>query len=168
MLTTALLGLHLLLVQLHGMSVPPAIEQSAHRQGRRLRSMPFVPHFLLRELFGWTVALALLAGLSAFYPWELGHKADPFGPAPAGIRPEWYFLWAFQLFKYMPASVLGVEGERLAVLALSAGAVAIMLLPFVSGRTERGQRLVRWVGGVALLLMAVMTGLAYLEGGAEP
>jgi quinol-cytochrome oxidoreductase complex cytochrome b subunit len=130
--------------------------------------MPFAPHFLLRELFGWTVALALLAGLSAFYPWELGAKADPFGPAPAGIRPEWYFLWAFQTLKYVPASVLGMEGEQLAVLALAAGAAVVAALPFLPGRSERAQRVIRWMAVLALLVMATMTALAYLDGGSEP
>jgi cytochrome b6 len=167
MMTTALLGLHLLLVQLHGMSVPPSVEGAAQRETRTVPSMPFVPHFLLRELFVWTVALALLAGLSAFFPWELGRKADPFGPAPAGIRPEWYFLWAFQILRYVPATLLGLEGERLAVVAMGAGAALVGLLPFVTGHTARSQRVVRWLGAAALLMMAVLTGLAYLGGG-EP
>ena len=165
MFATALLVVHLLLVQAHGMSVPPSVERMAGSDGRGIRSMPFVPHFLLRELFGWTVALALLAGLSAFYPWELGAKADPFAPAPSGIRPEWYFLWFFQTLKYIPSTVLGVEGERLAVLALGIGGAVILFLPFLVGRADRAQRVIRWVGVGALLFAAAMTGLAFLDGG---
>jgi quinol-cytochrome oxidoreductase complex cytochrome b subunit len=45
-LSTALLGLHLLLVQLHGMSRPPALQAEA----RTPRAMSFFPHFALREL----------------------------------------------------------------------------------------------------------------------
>ena len=166
MLATALLLVHLLLVQAHGMSVPPAVERAARIEGRGIRSMPFVPHFLLRELFGWTVALALLAGLSAFYPWELGAKADPFAPAPAGIRPEWYFLWVFQTLKYIPSTVLGVDGELLAVLALGIGGGVVLLLPFLAGQADWAQRVIRWVGVGALLFMAAMTGLAFFGGGA--
>jgi cytochrome b6 len=92
MIATVLIVVHLLLVQAHGMSVPPSVEQHAIRTGGPVPSLPFVPHFVLRELFGWTLALVLLAALAAYYPWELGVKADPFAPAPAGIRPEWYFL----------------------------------------------------------------------------
>ena len=65
--------------------------------------MPFFPHYILRDVLAWYVALALLAALAAFYPWELGKKADPFAAVPAGIRPEWYFLWMFQALKYAPA-----------------------------------------------------------------
>ena len=111
-ITTALLGLHLVLVQYHGMSVPPSRRSAREaRPASPCRRMPFAPHFVLRDLFGWTVALALLAALSAFLPWELGTKADPFAAAPAGIRPEWYFLWMFQALKYVPATSSGIEGE---------------------------------------------------------
>ena len=74
-----------LLVQRHGMSVPPSIEEEVKASGRPAKGLPFLPHFVLRDLFGWTLALALLAALSAFFPWELGTKADLFAPAPAGI-----------------------------------------------------------------------------------
>jgi cytochrome b6 len=168
MLATALLALHLLLVQAHGMSVPPSVERDAARGGRAVRSMPFVPHFLLRELFVWTVALALLGGLSAFYPWELGAKADPFAPAPAGIRPEWYFLWVFQVLKYVPATVAGVDGELLVVLALSLAGLVVLLLPFLAARTPGALVMIRWGGVGALLFMIVMTGLAILSPAAQP
>jgi cytochrome b6 len=40
--------------------------------------------------------------------WELGHKADPFAPAYPGIKPEWYFLWEYQLLKEFPPHLLWV------------------------------------------------------------
>ena len=122
--------------------------------------MPFLPHFILRDLFAWTVVLALLAAVSTFFPWELGVKADAFAPAPAGIRPEWYFLWAFETLKYVPPTVAGISGEFLAVAAMSAGAAGVLLLPFLAGRTPRTHRVVLWLGVGALAFMTVMTGLA--------
>jgi len=163
-ITTALLGLHLLLVQYHGMSVPPSVEERAKRENRPVPTMPFVPHFALRDLFGWTVALALLAGLSAFLPWELGHKADPFASAPAGIAPEWYFLWTFQALKYMPAHVLGIDGELIAIGAMSLGAMALVLLPFIDRNTARSRTIVTWAAIAAIAFMTTMTVLA-LTGG---
>jgi quinol-cytochrome oxidoreductase complex cytochrome b subunit len=126
--------------------------------------LPFVPHFVMREAFGWTLALALLAGLSAFYPWELGVKADPFAPAPAGIRPEWYFLWMFQALKYFPAHILGIEGEVVALGAIGLLAVAGFTVPFWA-TTRRSRAVARWGGVAALIMMAVLTLLAY--GGGE-
>src|SRR5512147_945309 len=59
-ITTVILGLHLVLVQQKGMSVPLSLEREKHR------SMKFVPDFLLRDMVGWLVAVALLAALAAF------------------------------------------------------------------------------------------------------
>jgi cytochrome b6 len=159
-IATALIGLHLLLVQYHGMSVPPSVEEKSKREGRPVPAMPFVPHFALRDLFGWTVALALLAGLSAYLPWELGHKADPFASAPAGIQPEWYFLWTFQALKYVPAHILGIEGELVAIIVMGLGAVALVLLPFLDANTRRSHRVVTWLAIAALVFMVAMTLLA--------
>jgi cytochrome b6 len=163
MIATVLIIVHLWLVQSHGMSVPPRVEADAQREGGRIRVLPFVPHFVLREAFGWTVALALLAGLSAFYPWELGVKADPFAPAPAGIRPEWYFLWMFQALKYFPATIFGIEGELVVLAGLGAGAVLALLVPFWA-TSERAQSVARWAGVAALVVIALLTALA-LAGG---
>lgn len=159
-LATALVGLHLLLVQRHGMSVPPSIERRVVADPRAVRAMPFLPHFLLRDLFAWTAVLALLAGLSTFYPWELGTKADPFAPAPAGIRPEWYFLWAFETLKHVPATVAGINGEFIAVAAMTIAAMGALLLPFLARQTPRARRVIICVGAAALGFMTVMTGLA--------
>ncbi|MCK5483522.1 MAG: cytochrome b N-terminal domain-containing protein, partial [Gemmatimonadetes bacterium] len=80
-----LIGLHLFLVQRHGMSVPPDVERDGSTRG----AMKFVPNFILRDAVGWLVALAVLGALAAFFPAHLGDKADSFAPAPVGIKPEW-------------------------------------------------------------------------------
>jgi cytochrome b6 len=159
-LATGLLVLHLLLVQVHGMSLPPSVERQHREGGQRIGSIPFFPHFVLRDLFAWTVALACLAGLSAFYPWELGAKANPFAPAPAGIRPEWYFLWMFESLQYVPASIAGVSGELLVVAAVVLGGAALFVLPLMVGENAQLQRLVRYVTTAVLLFMTLMTILA--------
>jgi len=159
-IATLLVGLHVLLVQRHGMSVPPSVERRGETDPRSRRTIPFLPHFLLRDLFAWTLVLALLAALSTFLPWELGRKADLFAPAPAGIRPEWYFLWAFQTLKYIPPTVAGINGELLAVMVMGAAAVGAALLPFFGGQTPRSRGVAAWIGVLALTFMALMTWLA--------
>lgn len=163
-ITTVLLGLHLILVQYHGMSVPPSVEAEAARAGRPTPAMPFVPHFALRDLFGWTVALALLAGLSAYLPWELGTRADLFAAAPAGIQPEWYFLWTFQALKVVPGHVFGIEGELVAIGVLSIGAIGIVVLPFLDPDTARARTVVNWLASVAVVFMVAMTLWALMGG----
>jgi len=154
---TALIALHLFLVQRHGMSVPPSVEDESRRSGRPVASMPFWPHFVLHDLFGWTVALTLLAALSAYYPFELGLKADPFAPAPAGIRPEWYFLWIFQTLKYMPPSLFGLNGELVVIGVIGAAALVLLVFPFVLSERVRTFRIVSGMAVLALVYMTLMT-----------
>jgi cytochrome b6 len=163
-IATLLIAFHLLLVQRHGISVPPSIAQRERERPGTTRSIPFLPHFLLRDLFAWTIVVALLAALSTFYPWELGQKADPFAPAPAGIRPEWYFLWTFQTLKYVPATIGGINGELLAVAAITTGAAVLAVLPLVVRENDRSRRVVAWLGALVVIFMSGMTWLA-LRGG---
>lgn len=154
-----LLALHLYLVQRHGMSVPPDVE----REGGARRTIPFFPNFLLRDLVGWLSALAILAALAAYFPAELGEKADPFAPAPAGIKPEWYFMFMFQTLKYLPSHVLGIEGEALGVLGFGLAALFLFALPFVDRKGRRGEwsPLFTWLGIATLAYMILLTLLGY-------
>ena len=137
-MTTALVALHLLFVQRQGMSVPLSIERKL-KPGERLPQMRFFPNYILRDVLAWYVVLAVLAALAAFYPWELGTKADPFAVVPPGIRPEWYFLAMFHTLKLLPSHVLGMEGEQLGVVAFGMAAVFLILVPFLDRRASRGE-----------------------------
>jgi len=158
-LATVFLGLHVYLVQRHGMSVPPSVEDS----GAPPRTMKFVPHFLLRDAVGWLAALGALALLAALFPWELGEKADPYAPAPAGIKPEWYFGWMFQTLRMIPARVLGIEGELLGILGIGAAGVVWALIPFLDDPRGRGARARLWtaVGMLAVTYVVLFTLLMY-------
>jgi cytochrome b6 len=161
-LTTVVLAAHLLLVQKHGMSVP----ESEAGAGRPPRSLPFFPNFLLRDALGGCAALGVLAALAALFPWDLGEKADPFAPAPAGIRPEWYFAWMFQTLKWLPAHVLGIEGELVGLLAFAVGAVVLVVVPFLDGGGDRRRsRTLTVLGWLAVAYVAVATAFVYLKHG---
>ena len=161
MATAVLLAIHLILVQTQGMSRPPSAEASESPP----RDMPFVPHFLLRDLLGWLVILGVLVLLAAFFPWELGVKADPFAPTPAGIQPEWYFLFAFEFLKLMPSKVLFFEGEFLVVALMGLAGVFWFLVPFLDRRSARGERspLFTWIGILAILFFVGLTLLGWLH-----
>lgn len=156
-ITTLVLAAHLLLIQIHGMSVPVGLAHSWSG-----RTMKFIPHFLLRDILGWLIALAVLAALAALFPWELGEKADPFAPAPAGIRPEWYFLFMFQTLKYLPSHILSIEGETVGVVAFLLGALFWLLVPFLDRQSAQEKRspLFTAIGVAVILYMAAMTFLA--------
>ncbi|MCK6480517.1 MAG: cytochrome b N-terminal domain-containing protein [Planctomycetaceae bacterium] len=151
-LLVTVLGLHLAFIQAQGMSVPIAVKAKP-------RPLPFFPNFVAREALAWVLALALLASLAAFFPAELGTKADPFAAAPDGLKPEWYFLFAFQTLKLLPATVMGIEGEALGVFALSLAGLLWVLVPFLDRRSARGEKspLFTALGVVALVFFVGMT-----------
>ena len=159
-LTTVVLGVHLLLVQIQGMSVPPSQRKTAERRA----PMKFVPDFLLRDLFGWTLALALLATLAALFPWELGEKADPFAPAFADIRPEWYFMFMFETLKLVPGGeILGVEYEAIPILLFGLLGLAILLVPFLDRSSRKDDRVsvFTWLGIALLIDVTGLTAWGY-------
>jgi cytochrome b6 len=160
-LATLLLAIHLLLVQQLGMSVPPSVECAIAEGRAAARSIPFFPNFLLRDIIGWYAALGALGALAAIFPWELGVKADPFAPAPAGIRPEWYFLFMFQTLKYLPAKVLFVDGELLGLFGFSAAALVWVAVPFLDRRIGFG-RVTRFFTGLGVFALGYMIVLSLL------
>ena len=161
--TTMLVALHLLFVQRQGMSVPIQVARRV-KEGERIRQMPFFPDYILRDVLVWYVAIALLAALAAFYPWELGRKADAFAPVPPGIRPEWYFLAMFHTLKLLPPHILGFEGEMLGVMTFSLAAVVLLLVPFLDRRASREEasRLFTLLGLGGLLYLVVFTIIGHL------
>jgi len=157
-IATVLIGVHVLLVQMHGMSVPPSIEND------KPKKMKFVPNFLLRDLIGWILAVGVLAALAAIFPWELGEKADAFAPAPAGIKPEWYFLFMFQTLKYLPARILFIDGEVLGILAFGLGGLFWVVVPFLNKTPGHGKRKLVFniIGIFIVLFIVVMTIVGFL------
>jgi quinol-cytochrome oxidoreductase complex cytochrome b subunit len=161
LITFAVIGLHLFLVQKHGISVP---EGAARRRGGadKVPTMPFVPHFLVRDMVGWYVALGLLAALAALFPWELGQKADPFGSTPEGIKPEWYFLFMFQALKKLPPhffNLTWLEGEVVGVLFFGFCGLIVLLVPFLDFGANRGRprRVLNVLAVLAVAFFVVMT-----------
>ncbi len=160
-LATTLLAIHLLLVQRLGMSVPPSVERAIAEGREQPRSMPFFPNFLLRDIIGWYAALGVLGALAAIFPWELGAKADAFAPAPAGIRPEWYFLFMFQALKMLPPKILFLEGEFAGLLGFSLAAAVWVIVPILDYRAGFG-RLTRFFTGLGVFALGFMVAMSLL------
>ena len=159
---TVVLGLHLLLVQRQGMSKPLSYERLPATDQK---TMPFFPNFMLRDLLLWLLVLNLLAILAVFFPWELGVKADQFAPAPAGIKPEWYFMFMFQTLKYIPGELWFLEGEVVGILLFSLAGVVWMFIPFWDKKSSRGEenRFINYIGLFALIYIIVLTTIGWLS-----
>jgi len=149
---------HLLMVQRQGMSVPPSVETEWTAKPSLKRETRFFPNFVLRELMAWYVGLGVLGALAAMFPWNLGVKADLFGSAPAGIKPEWYFLFMFQTLKLIPSKVWFVDGEVLGILAFCVAGLLWLLLPFFEN--DRAARSRRWITGLSVFALAFVIAMS--------
>ncbi len=150
-ITTLLLAVHLIFVQRQGMSGP--------LEGREPKQMPFYPNFILRDLMVWMIVLGILGTLSLYFPWELGVKADPIAPAPAGIEPEWYFLFVFQALRIFPSTVAGIDGRLVLFGLLGVVGLAWTFVPWLDQGAAEGEpsRLIDRAGAVLLAAMIVLT-----------
>jgi cytochrome b6 len=160
-LATLLLAMHLLLVQRLGMSVPPSVERAIAEGRETPRAMPFFPNFLLRDMIGWYIALGVLGALAAVFPWELGTKADPFASAPAGIRPEWYFLFMFETLKLLPPRIAFLEGEFVGLAGFTLAALVWVLVPFLDYRAGFG-RVTRFFTGLGIFALGFVVAMSLL------
>jgi len=149
------LGVHILLVQILGISKPIGIVES--------KEISFFPGFILKDALGWLLILAAIGVLCVFFPWEVGQKADPFSPTPLGIKPEWYFTFMFTTLKVIPSHIFSMEGEVLAILAFMLGGLCWMLVPFLDRRSAHEMKSPAFsVAGLFILLyIIVMTALTY-------
>jgi ubiquinol-cytochrome c reductase cytochrome b subunit len=156
-LLTVVLTLHILLFRRHGLTV---------RDPKRAPDTMFWPEQMLRDAVAClAVAIVVLVLVLRDYPTaepgiplaqqlgaELGAPANP-AESYSAARPETYFLFLYQLLKYMDPFVGAIVVPGLVMLSL-------FLMPFI-GRWEMGHRFnVVWT--FALLVGAgVLTALAW-------
>jgi cytochrome b6 len=136
-------GLHVAFVQLQGMSLPLGMPEKAVKDQE-----PFFSEFLLTDASVWLLLLGAAATLAVLIPAELGPKADALQQTPAGIKPEWYFLFVFQMLKYLP--------ENVGLILLGLGVFCVIAVPFLDRRVGRGQRSPFFTAVYVLLLAAAI------------
>jgi cytochrome b6 len=157
--TLFLIGLHVLLVQYHGMSVPLSVKKEERKE------IPFFPNLFYKDLVIWLVVLGIVVTLATLAPPEIGKKADPLAPAPENIKPEWYFLFLFQTLKLFPGEILGLNGETIAILLIAAGILFFFLIPFFDRKSQRGEKstLFTWIGIFYFLYFVIMTAIGFIS-----
>ncbi len=149
----ALLVGHLALFRRHGVTPPAGLSEAELKK----KAQPFWPDQLFLDIVAMAACGAVLVGLT-----YQTHGAELFAPAdPASnfvARPEWYFLFLYQLLKYFEGPL------QIIATVLLPGAVAIMLvlLPWIDrGKTRKARD--RWVALTLVgTLMAGVTALTVI------
>jgi ubiquinol-cytochrome c reductase cytochrome b subunit len=148
-----LLAGHLALVIRNGVSVPPSLWNAEREAADRLRQQeavsgyqadaaryavfkragrPFWPDIIAEDLIVATVVFVLLLILALAVGAPLEAPADPTNTSYVP-RPEWYFLFLFQLLRYFPGELEWIGVALLPGLAF----LALVLVPFLDRSTER-------------------------------
>jgi ubiquinol-cytochrome c reductase cytochrome b subunit len=123
----ALLGAHLALFRKHGVTPPVLPQAELDRKMER---------FFPKQLFLDLVAMAITSAVLVFVTFST-HGSELFAPAqPASnfvARPEWYFLFLFQLLKYFhgPLQIVAT------VIIPGAAATFLVLLPWLDKAESR-------------------------------
>jgi len=156
-----LLALHLLMIQRQGIAEP---EDYAKLPEEEKKTIPFFPNFAMRELLIWLIVINILAILAVFFPWDLGTKADPFSSAPVGIKPEWYFLFMFQVFKFLPGEILLLPGELVGIVLFGIGILLWAIVPMWDKKTSKGNKnfILTYFGIFVIIFIVVFTILGFI------
>jgi ubiquinol-cytochrome c reductase cytochrome b subunit len=107
---------------------------------------PFYPDQVFEDVVGMLILFVILACAALFAPVPLEDVADPTN-ADYDPRPEWYFLFLFQLLKYFqgPFEILGT------FVIPTVGMLLLLFLPFL----DRSERKVLWKRPIAMTVTSV-------------
>ncbi|GEM_PF-592225 len=121
---------------------------------------PFYPNHIFREMVVFLIVLVIVMLAAWFKGAPLEAPADP-SATNYNPRPEWYFLWLFQLLKYFPGPWEPVGTFVIPGLIF----LVLILLPFLDRSPYRHPLRRPWVtygggGFVALVLGLTILGAA--------
>lgn len=126
----------------------------ARYQSEKNRGVKFFPDIIYKDAIVAFGFFLLLVGLAIFVGVATEPPADP-SDSSYIPRPEWYFLWLFQLLKYFPGSVEWIGTAILPVL----GILALLLLPFYDRSPFRHWSKRKLAVGIGILAIIGIAGL---------
>ena len=121
-------------------------------------SVPFFPNHFMTEFYVviGIVILAIIIGiLGMLFPVGLQAPADPLN-TPLHVKPEWYFLALYQLLKYVPPQILGIDGPMFAVVGIILALLVVTIWPFLDKKADSKKAMrVRAIGVAAFVVLAI-------------
>ncbi len=125
------------------------------------KGVPFFPDILFKDAVISLVVFILLIGLAYFIGAPLEAPANPADTAYTP-RPEWYFLFLFQLLKYFPGSLEVVGVVVIPTIAI----LMLFMLPFLDSnklRHFRGRPLVTSITLLGLIGVTFLSIQSYRD-----
>jgi mono/diheme cytochrome c family protein len=125
------------------------------------RGIPFFPDAVFKDAIVALLVFLAVVGLTGYVGASLEEIADP-SDSSYTPRPEWYFLFLFQLLKYFPGDLEVVGVFVIPVIALG----FLVALPWTDRSARRhwsGRPVVTTVTGLLLAGALFLTVQAYLE-----
>ena len=122
------------------------------------QGVKFFPDIIYKDMIAAFGVFIVLVGLAVFIGVSAEPPADP-NDSTYIPRPEWYFLWLFQLLKYFPGQIEWVGTTVFPAFAV----LALLLLPFYDRspfRYWRKRKFAIVVGGLATISLIALTILA--------
>ncbi len=121
-------------------------------------SVPFFPNHFMTEFYvviGIVVLAIVIGAVGMLSPVGLGAPADPLN-TPLHVKPEWYFLALYQLLKYVPPSILGINGPMFAVVGIILALLVVTIWPFLDKKADSKKAMrVRAIGVAAFVVLAI-------------
>ena len=125
-------------------------------------SIPFYPDHVTTEFYvmvGIMVLAVIIGILGMFFPIGLQEPADPLN-TPLHVKPEWYFLFLYQILKVIPPNILGIEGTAFGVVSILLALIVVALWPFFDRKEDKTKR-ATWIRVavtiVGLILVIALT-----------
>lgn len=125
------------------------------------KTVPFFPdHFMteFRVMLGIVGVFVIVGIIGMFKHIGLEDPADPLN-TPLHVKPEWYFLFLYQLLKVVPPYIWQIEGRMFITVAVIVGLVAFMFLPFFDKKedTKRAWWIRAALSAIAILIVIALT-----------
>jgi quinol-cytochrome oxidoreductase complex cytochrome b subunit len=120
------------------------------------QTIPFFPDHIRTEAFvaiGFIILALIIGALAVRYPVGLGEPADPMN-TPAHAKPEWYFLFLYEILKYVP--------KTLGSILPFVGIFIVIIWPFLDKREDtmkaRRNRIILSVVAIFIVIALTLMG----------
>jgi quinol-cytochrome oxidoreductase complex cytochrome b subunit len=116
----------------------------------------FYPDYLIEILLVIFLIVELIATLALLYPPSIGRQID--FSAPFSPKPEWYFLWLYQLIRYFPGKWIIIGTMMIPLTAV----LVLIFIPLID-RSKHGRLKALIAGTLLLLSFGLLTIFAILN-----